>query len=444
MNRFAFFILMLGMGVGLIAQENAAGISFQQGGFQDMLDKAKAENKLIFMDVYTTWCGPCKMLDRNTFSDAQVGGKFNASFVNYKLDAEKGEGISVASRYAVRAYPNMLFINGQGEVVHRVVGYRPPEELLKEAEVAAQIMETKKPLSWFESNYAAQKADKAFMKSYIVKLKESGKETEKILNEYISILSAQEKGNEEVVKLIADNLKQLQGPAYELLAKIMREAGKFSNASVQAAYSALGKLKSNLFDKAVQTKDRQWLERLIQISKETDGFGAESQIAQYEFEFAKATGDLSFVRKMLEQKASGLMAVSKESLTRQDAENLALYKKQTKLEGIDSTSAEYVMTLDRMKATASKDHAQSLNEVAMKCLEVSKDKADLSKALSWSARALELDRNPHYLDTYANLLYKLDKKTEAIKFETEAFDKAQPEDREQFMETLDKMKKGIL
>lgn len=444
MNRFAFFVLLLGMGVGLIAQENAAGISFQQGEFQAMLDKAKAENKLIFMDVYTTWCGPCKMLDRNTFSDAQVGSKFNASFVNYKLDAEKGEGINLARKYAVRAYPNMLFINGQGEVVHRVVGYRPPEELLKEGETAAKLLEGMKPLSWFDANYGAKKTDKAFMQAYLAKLKESGKETTKVLNEYLALIPANERGTETVVKLAADNLTQLDGPAYQLLAGIMREAGKYSNASVQVAYSALGKLKNQLFNKAVQAKDHKLLDRLIQISKETDGPGAEAQIAQYEFEFAKATGDLSVVRKIMEQKANSFLSLSNDALKKQDAESLALFKKQAILEGEDTTSAQFALMREKMKNTVSRNTALELNELAMKYLESMPDKADLTKALAWSARSLELDRDVNFLDTYANLLYKLGRKTEAIKFETEAMEKASPEEKEMFQDTLDKMKKGTL
>ena len=444
MNRFAFFILLLGMGVGLIAQENAAGISFQQGEFQAMLDKAKAENKLIFMDVYTTWCGPCKMLDRNTFSDAQVGSKFNASFVNYKLDAEKGEGINIARKYEVRAYPNMLFINGQGEVVHRVVGYRPPEELLKEAETAAKLLEGMKPLSWFDENYAAKKTDKAFMQAYLGKLKDSGKDNTKILNEYLALVSINERGTETVVKLAAENLKQLDGPAYQLLAGIMREAGKYSNASVQAAYSALGKLKNELFNKAVQAKDHKLLDRLMQISKETDGPGAEAQIAQYEFEFAKATGDLSVVRKIMEQKANSFLSLSNDALKKQDAESLTLFKKQAILEGEDTTSAQFVLMREKMKNTVTRNTALELNELAMKYLESMPEKADLTKALAWSTRSLELDRDVNFLDTYANLLYKLGRKTEAIKFETEALEKAGPEEKEMFQDTLDKMKKGTL
>lgn len=440
MNRFAFFILLLGMGVGLVAQENTAGIAFQKGEFQTMLDKAKAENKLIFMDVYTTWCGPCKMLDQNTFSDAQVGSKFNAGFVNYKLDAEKGEGMAIARKYAVRAYPNMLFINGQGEIVHRVVGYRPAEELLKEAETAAQKGATMKPLSYFEENYAKKKTDKAFMQAYVTQLKASEKDNTKILNEYIALLTPEEKVSENVIKLAAENLTALEGPAYQILAGVMRDAAKQPRAVLQAAYSGLMQVKSATFQKAVQTKDRTLLDKLIQVSKETDGPGAAQQIAQYEMEFSKATGDMSAVRKATEKQADEQMKIKKEELAKMDVEQYALFKKQVQLEEADTTSADFKMMDGMMKSAATKGTAMQLNELAWSYFETMTDKADWTKALAWSARSLELDRDVNYLDTYANLLFKLGRKAEAIKFETEALEKATPDQKEGFQETLNMMK----
>ena len=442
MNRFAFFVLLLGMGVGLVAQENAAGIAFQQGDFQAMLDKAKAENKLIFMDVYTTWCGPCKMLDKNTFSDAQVGNKFNAGFVNYKLDAEKGEGISLARKYGVRAYPNMLFINGQGELVHRVVGYRPAEELLKEGEAATQIAATMKPLSWFDENYAAKKTDKGFMQAYVTQLKMANKDNSKVLGEYFALLTPTEKVGEDAVKLAADNLTQLEGPAYELLAGIMKEAAKHPRAVLQMAYSSLMQVKSSTFQKALMAKDRKLLDKLIQVSKDTDGPAAAAQIEQYEMEFAKANGDMSLVRKTTEQKAETFMKFTKEELAKMDREQYALFKKQAQLEGVDSTDSQYKMMQDMMQSAATKGTAMELNNLAWSYVESMTDKADWTKALAWSARSLEFDRNAYYLDTYANLLYKLGRKAEAIKIATEALGKADPEHKEGIMENLDKMKKG--
>ena len=220
----------------------------------------------------------------------------------------------------------------------------------------------------------------------------------------------------------------------------MRDAAKQPRAVLQAAYSGLMQLKSATFQKAVQTKDRTLLDKLIQVSKETDGPGAAQQIAQYEVEFAKATGDLSAVRKASEKKAEEQMKLKKEDLAKMDKEQYALFRKQVQLEEADTTSADFKMMDGMMKSAATKGTAMQLNELAWSYFETMTDKADWTKALAWSARSLELDRDANYLDTYANLLFKLGRKAEAIKFETEALEKATPDQKEGFQETLNMMK----
>jgi LPXTG-motif cell wall-anchored protein len=100
----------------------AQGIIFEEIPFEKALTKAKEENKLLFMDCYTEWCGPCKVMSRNVFVRREVGDFFNANLVNLKMDMEKGEGIALAKRYAVKAYPTMLLIRPDGTVQHRLVG----------------------------------------------------------------------------------------------------------------------------------------------------------------------------------------------------------------------------------------------------------------------------------------------------------------------------------
>lgn len=87
-----------------------------------MLAEAKQQNKLIFMDAYAVWCGPCKWMTKNVFSVPEVGQVFNRNFINAYIDMEKGEGVALRKQYNIRAYPTYLFINGDGEVVHKVVG----------------------------------------------------------------------------------------------------------------------------------------------------------------------------------------------------------------------------------------------------------------------------------------------------------------------------------
>src|SRR6478736_3671428 len=106
-------------------------IKFETGSFAEVLAKAQKENKPIMMDAYTTWCGPCKMMDKQVFTNDTVADYFNANFIPYKSDMEKGEGKELAKKFEVRAYPNFLFIAPDGSVIHRAVGARPPKAFVE-------------------------------------------------------------------------------------------------------------------------------------------------------------------------------------------------------------------------------------------------------------------------------------------------------------------------
>lgn len=120
--------------------EVTAGIKFFQGTWEEALQTAQEENKMIFLDAYTAWCGPCKLLKRNVFPDERVGNFYNENFINVKVDMEKGIGPKLSRQYRVTAYPTLLFVDGEGNMIKKAVGYHPAPQLI---ELGRSVIEPK-------------------------------------------------------------------------------------------------------------------------------------------------------------------------------------------------------------------------------------------------------------------------------------------------------------
>ena len=117
--------------------EKVVGVDFFHGTWEEALAKAEKENKLIFLDAYTDWCGWCKRLDATTLKDKAVGEFFNKNFVNVHMEMEKSkDGPRLAKKMAIRGYPALFFINGKEEVKHFVAGYVKADRLLNEGAIA--------------------------------------------------------------------------------------------------------------------------------------------------------------------------------------------------------------------------------------------------------------------------------------------------------------------
>ena len=182
MKKFILASLLIGA-ASMMAQ---AQTEFRNISFDEGLAAAKQENKMVFIDFFTTWCGPCKKLSSEVFPDKSVGEYMNKTFVCLKMDAEK-EGAELAKKYEVKAYPTMVILNDKGEVVTKVVGYTPASGFVEN--VQAQLDPEQQPAR-IKARY------------------EAGERTPKLVDRYAMSLFRDRKG-EEGMKVIDDFYKSL-------------------------------------------------------------------------------------------------------------------------------------------------------------------------------------------------------------------------------------------
>ena len=132
---FLFALLCTLLALPAMAQEGK-GIQFFKGTFAQALAKAKAEGKPLFVDFYAVWCGPCKKMEKQIFTQPEVGEYFNKHFVALQLDAEKPENVDVAKTYKVEAFPTLGIFDGEGKALSINVGYMNAQELMAMAKTA--------------------------------------------------------------------------------------------------------------------------------------------------------------------------------------------------------------------------------------------------------------------------------------------------------------------
>ena len=176
MNKINFTFVIL-----MVAFQAFGQIEFRDGSWEEILQMAQAEDKPVFVDAYAVWCGPCKRMDRDVFSQASVGEFFNGNFINAKIDMEKGEGPSIGSKYGVTAYPTLLFVSPEGELMHKAVGYQTPDRLINNGNIALRKTNQSREYS---QQYEEGERDPAFVLEYMKQLNKAEKPTEKIALEY--------------------------------------------------------------------------------------------------------------------------------------------------------------------------------------------------------------------------------------------------------------------
>lgn len=178
MTKSIFTIFFSFISFALFSQ----GIEFVQIKWQEALEKAKQENKLLFVDSYAQWCGPCKRMAKYEFVKPEVGDIYNSNFVNLKLDMETKNGRTFDSKYPVSAYPTMFFLNGDGEVVKKVKGGKKAQQLISMAQSVLKSYDTS---GQFKEKYDEGDRSYEVVYNYVEALNKASKPSLKISNDYL-------------------------------------------------------------------------------------------------------------------------------------------------------------------------------------------------------------------------------------------------------------------
>lgn len=167
------------------------GVRFENITLDQALAAAKESGKLVFVDCYTSWCGPCKKLSSEVFPQKVVGDYINERFVSVKYDVEKEEYKFIAKQYEVKAYPTMLILSSNGEVMDKILGYKTADKLIQSIE---NSFDRERSLAGLKEKYQAGNMDKLKLVEYYQKLmNERSAEAFEVGEKLYALLSEQER-----------------------------------------------------------------------------------------------------------------------------------------------------------------------------------------------------------------------------------------------------------
>lgn len=433
-----------------VARESyRTGIKWTQGlNWEEVKDKAKKENKYIFLDAYTTWCGPCKRMDRDIYPKQELGDYYNQRFVSVRVQMDKtpndDEQIKgwykdaelIYKKYHIDAYPTLMYFNPQGEIVHKLAAFQSVEDLIRLAEIATQPgRKYDDPFTEFDQRKKSyENGIKIPMDRYpymITKAFESGdvvlgKQLVKEHTDYCLTLSPEERYTTENIRMwhglwpgSKTRIFQFFSKDGEIIDKVMNQKG-YSQIIVKNAIQ--NEIMWPFFKE--ESKDLDW-----KVSLETAMLYDPTQKPIY------AEADWKKLFRMLRETCGKVQA--KRILF---DSKLIWYRKLKNGPAFAKYYIQLLKTMDDIPI------GMLNNDVFDVIFLYVTDKHILSKFIPIMKKAIE--RNPQaggppLYDTYANLLYKAEKKQEAILWQKKAVNAGRSEsEKEKYTKILEQMKRG--
>lgn len=212
MKLYRSLLLLAFIGISVISNGQ---IKFEHGSWNEILNKAKNENKIIFLDCYTQHCGPCKVMAKTTFMDVEVGKFYNEKFINVKMDMHTEDGEMLGKKYSIMAYPTLLFLESNGNELHRTVGGYKTEGFLK----LGQDFLSGVTLSSYDEKYKKGNYSSDFIPQYLKVLNQAYKHDKviEVLDKYFQDTPKNELASSENYELLKEYGKDYKSLMFQYL-----------------------------------------------------------------------------------------------------------------------------------------------------------------------------------------------------------------------------------
>lgn len=145
------------------------GIKFETKSWNEILQLAKTENKPIFVDIYASWCGPCKIMRTEIFTKDSVAKAYNSNFICCEINVDSIDGVIIKNKYDIRFFPTFLFVRGDGTLFYKKVGALDLNSFINMSVCALSNYNDHKTIQEWDAEYETKRNDSEFLLSYINK-----------------------------------------------------------------------------------------------------------------------------------------------------------------------------------------------------------------------------------------------------------------------------------
>lgn len=354
MKNYTLALLISCLTISCLAQ---SGIKFLDAEYGEVLALAELEGKLVFIDAYTDWCAPCKKMDSEVFTKKEVGSFYNANFLSVKINMEKGEGIGLAEKYLIYAYPSLLFINYDGTIAHRYAGFQDEKGLLALGKIALDDGNNLEALS----------------QQY-----KKGERTPEFLLKYLQASFQGADGNH--IKILEDYLAT--------------QTDWNTPEAKELVFNLLDHPNSKLFDHLVKNKST--YEEVYGVSTVANKI----QTLVYE-SLSKGTTKLEDADQLFNR------AYPKDAKKLAAHYKMAHYQQKEDGKGYAAAAIAYVKNFPTIGL-------EELNDIAWGFYDIVEDKKSLKKAIKWAKKSVQKDNSYLNNDTLASLYHKIGKSKKAV------------------------------